>query len=121
MKKQFVNTIFTSVLLSSILISCSSSKKATDSDKMMTQRVSYERDLKPIIQRSCAPCHFPEKGKKEHLDTYEKVADHIGDILFMVQLPADNPKFMPYESKKQPLTAEEIELFKTWKKEGMGK
>ncbi|TNE70647.1 hypothetical protein EP331_11435 [bacterium] len=101
-----------------VFAACKSSEKMAEP---MVQTVSYERDIKPIMQRSCAPCHFPEKGRKKHLDTYEAVSANISEIIYMVSLPADNEKFMPFEGKKQALSETEIEMFKLWKKEGKGK
>jgi hypothetical protein len=104
------------------LLSCKSTEKTTtDSEKPMVQTVSYERDIKPIMIRSCTPCHYPEKGRKKQLDTYEAVSDNVSQIIKMVSLDPSDEHFMPYESKKQPLSEQEIELFKTWKAEGKGK
>jgi hypothetical protein len=104
---------------------CSSSKKMATSDKApsapqkATATVFYQRDIMPIMQASCAPCHFPEKGKKLPLDTYAAVKQNIDAILYRVQLSPSESKFMPLDSKKPPFTPEQIQLLKQWKKEGM--
>jgi len=120
MKRNSILCLWTFSLLG--LISCKSIEKtSSDSEKQMTQTVSYQTDIKPIMMRSCSPCHFPEKGRKKHLDTYEAVSGSITQIIKMVSLDPSDEYFMPFESKKQPLSEQEIELFETWKAEGKGK
>jgi hypothetical protein len=81
--------------------------------------VSYAKDIAPLVARSCAPCHFPEKdGKKIALDDYKSVKQNLSDMLQLVQLPDTDEHFMPFKKKKQPLSAEEIELWKNWARGG---
>ncbi len=94
---------------------CSSSKKA---QKSLTV-VSYEKDVAPIMQTSCAPCHFPPDGKKEALNTYDAVKTHYDDLIARVKLPHDNKDFMPFKSKKPPLSDTAINLLEQWKIQGM--
>lgn len=77
--------------------------------------VTYATDVAPIIQDRCTPCHFPETGKKKFLDTYVAARDNIDSILYRVQLPKDHPKFMPFKSKKEPLSDSLINVLKLWK------
>ncbi len=85
------------------------------------QVVSYEKNIMPIVVRSCSPCHFPEEGNKKMLNTYEAVRDNIADIVDRVQLPADEARFMPFKSKKEPLSKSEIGELKKWMAQGMPK
>lgn len=84
-------------------------------------QVSYERDLLPLMQRSCTPCHFPDQGRVKMLDTYEATKTNINGIIYRVELPAEDKNFMPFKSKRQALSAEEIALFKEWMAQGMPK
>jgi hypothetical protein len=95
--------------------SCTSSKKATAPN---LSAVSYEKDIKPIMIASCTPCHFPDEGKKKHLDTYQAVSANIDEIIKRVKLPEDHEDFMPFKLKKPAFTAEQIALFETWKESG---
>ena len=95
---------------------CTPSKKAAKSEDAT---ISYANDIKPIMERSCTPCHFPEKGRVEMLDTYEKTKSHVNEIIKRVELPKDERGFMPYMSKKTPLSKAEINLFKTWLSQDM--
>ena len=81
--------------------------------------ISYARNIQPIMVQSCTPCHYPEKGKKELLDTYDATARYIDDIIYRIQLPPDSVAFMPFKSKKMPLTTDEIQLFIDWRDAGL--
>lgn len=83
--------------------------------------VSYSDHIKPMLENSCTPCHYPEKGKKKLLNTYEAVAEDIDEIIYRVQLPSDSSEFMPYKSKKLPLSAVEIQVLKNWNDQGLGR
>ena len=79
----------------------------------------YVTDVAPIIKDRCTPCHFPESGKKKQLDSYTAVSTNIDDILTRVQLPHTDPKFMPFKSKKEPLSDSLVMVIKLWKEGGM--
>jgi hypothetical protein len=102
---------------------CTTSRTAASGTpaKAEMATVSYERDVAPIIQGRCAPCHFPDGGKVKHLDTYGAAADNIDYILHRVQLPHDADGFMPFKSKKEPLDADQIKLLADWKAGGMAR
>jgi hypothetical protein len=107
----FVAALF----LVSFLQNCKSAK-----DKYVAPTaITYTKDVAPIIQTSCTPCHFPPEGKKEALNTYETVKDNIAEIIETVQLPKENHRFMPFKSKKPPLTESQIAVLVTWQKDGM--
>lgn len=102
---------------------CKTSKQATtaksSSDIPPEELVSYTEDIRPIMVRSCTPCHFPDKGKKKYLDTYKATRNNINDIIARCELPVDDPDYMPFKSKKPALTTEEIGMLKTWVAQGM--
>ncbi|MBD0830889.1 hypothetical protein [Aestuariibaculum sediminum] len=95
------------------------SSQATTVNKEAT--ISYEKHIVPVMERSCAPCHFSESGKKKFLDTYGAVKNNIDDIIARVELPVAEKKYMPYKSKKPALTNEEINMLKQWVSEGFMK
>jgi hypothetical protein len=96
---------------------CSSSKKAKKSETV----VSYEKDVVPILQASCTPCHFPPGGKKAALNTYDSVKFYYDDLIARVKLPSTNDKFMPFKSKKPALSDTAINVLEQWKKQDMPK
>ncbi|MDX1684226.1 MAG: hypothetical protein R3275_03260 [Saprospiraceae bacterium] len=103
-----------------ILSNCGSSKKATtENDVKPETMISYETDIRPLMLRSCTPCHFPEKGFKRMLHTYEDTRENIEEIMIRIQLPESDEKFMPFKEKKPSLSEEEIRVFKLWVSQGM--
>ena len=91
---------------------CKSSKKAISYKNEVT--VTYTKNIAPLLERSCTPCHFPEQGKKKMLNTFEAVKENIDDILRRVQLTETDKDYMPFKSKKPALSVDEIDLLKTW-------
>ena len=98
---------------------CSTSKKSMSDKKMAEPRVSYVTDIAPIMAERCTPCHFPNGGKKKYLDTYAAVSENIDDIIYRIDLPIDSSRFMPFKSKKEPLSDSLIQVFKMWKAQKM--
>lgn len=98
---------------------CSTSKNAAANKKKKVPMLSWQTDISPVMQVRCTPCHFPETGKKKFLDTYTATRDNIDSILYRIQLTPDNPKFMPWKSKKEPLSDSLIQVFKLWKEQQM--
>jgi hypothetical protein len=114
MRKLFIITLFFSFL---ILPFCTISKKAAST----STGISYERDIAPIISDRCTPCHFPDRGKKKFLDTYGAVRNNIDDIIARVQMDPSEEEFMPFKSKKEPLSDSLIQVLVSWKDSGMGR
>src|SRR6516162_9050119 len=85
--------------------------------------VTFNRDLAPIVFRSCAPCHHPGEAGPFSLLTYGDVKSHARQIADVTQkriMPPWLPE--PGEWKFNDdlhLSAEEISLFKKWVEEGM--
>ena len=111
MKSLLISALLLSLLL---LTFCTSSKKIVSTPVAELPDIRYQKDIMPIMQAHCTPCHFPERGRKKMLDTYAAVKENIDDIIYRVGLPTDHEKFMPFKSKKQPLTDSLILVFKQW-------
>lgn len=111
------------IILSFTIVGCKTSQPtATEkpaSDIPPEDLVSYAEDIRPIMVRSCTPCHFPDKGRKKYLDTYKATRNNIDAIIARCELPVDHPDYMPFKSKKPALTSEEITMLKTWIEQGM--
>ena len=128
MNKQFINKAILLAGTIIILVACATVDKTEAvlpepavmvPSQEVDPGISYARNIQPIMVASCAPCHYPEKGKKELLDTYDATARFIDDIIYRIQLPPDSLEFMPFKSKKMPLTLDEIQLFIDWRDAGM--
>ncbi len=93
--------------------------KTTSYKTSDTIKVSYKKDIVPIMQTSCTPCHFPPDGRVEPLDTYEAVQNNIADVIERIKLPKEHRKFMPYQSKKPVVSDSLIVVMETWLKQNM--
>ncbi len=97
--------------------------------------VTYEKDIKPILEKSCVKCHSGEKAKaKLHLDSLEgaiKGGKEGPDIIpgksgqsplvYAVAHVGDEDDFMPPPKNKAnigPLTAEQVGLIRAWIDQG---
>jgi hypothetical protein len=87
--------------------------------------VNYSRDIKPILAGHCYACHGPdEKKRKAHLrldvrvEAVKKVirpGDAAGSRLVRRVSSHDEDEVMPPPaSRKEPLTAHEIDLLRRW-------
>lgn len=90
------------------------------------KKVSYEKDLMPIFEKSCNKCHGPKKQKGglrldsiKHLKTGAKSgqvavsgAPDESLLYTLTILPEEDDNIMP--SKGDPLTKEETELIRLW-------
>jgi hypothetical protein len=98
-------------------------------------RVSFQKDVYPILENNCLTCHTPPHGKgylKTHLNmqSYETLMQ--GTVYGQVVLPGDSRHSilnmlvegrveasmrMPHERDK-PLTQREIEVLRLWVEQG---
>lgn len=91
---------------------CSSSKKAADASK-----VSYAKNVQPIIQASCSPCHIPPQGRAKALNTYDAAKAHADEMIVRIKRNPDEKGFMP--AKHPKLSADTIAVFERWKETGL--
>lgn len=98
--------------------------------------VTYEKDIKPIFEKSCVKCHSGEKAKaKLHLDSLEgalkgnkdgkviEPGDSTKSVLVLAagQALKDEDEWMPPPDNKAkigPLTKEEVSLLRAWVDQG---
>lgn len=97
--------------------------------------VTYEKDIKPIFDKSCVKCHGAEKQKsKLRLDSLQaaiKGGENGPDIIagksdksplvYFVAHVGDEDDFMPppeEKSKVKPLTKEQVGLIRAWIDQG---
>ncbi|MBL8208506.1 MAG: DUF1549 domain-containing protein, partial [Blastocatellia bacterium] len=86
-------------------------------------KVDFVRDIQPILQTSCAPCHFGDKPKAElHLGNKTIALKHLipgnskDSRLVQRLLGEGGEKRMPLG--REALKPEQIELIKRWIDEG---
>ena len=111
MKKIATLAIFATALI--CFSNCHSSKKATKT----APKVTYEANIRPLIETNCSPCHFPDKnGMKKPLNSYTAVKDNIDSMLSRIQRNPADKGFMPFKHPK--LSDSTITVFKQWKADG---
>jgi uncharacterized membrane protein len=97
------------------------------------KQVDYAKDIKPLIERSCAKCHGAEKQKgKYRLDNREAAikGGESGDaaiipgksdkspLVHYISHAVEDMEMPPDPKKNKPLTKEEIGLFRAWIDQG---
>ncbi len=86
--------------------------------------VSFEKDIKPILENHCINCHGPEEPEGTRLDVREDAMDYIeeGDAensaFYEHLISDDEEELMPPPDEENPLTQEQIQLVATWINEG---
>jgi hypothetical protein len=93
--------------------------------------LTYDKDIKPIFEKSCFKCHGPEKQKaKLRLDSLEaaKKGSENGPVfeagksekaLLVHSISGlDKDIMMPPEDKGDPLTKEQVGLIRAWIDQG---
>ena len=124
------------VLTLSWLAATAADKKDVDVSKLPPasdkKGLSYEKDIKPIFEKTCFKCHGPEKQKaKLRLDSLEaalkgsengKVIDSGKSaksvLVHNIARIGDEDDWMPPEGKGDPLTKEQIGLIRAWIDQG---
>ena len=98
-----------------LIIACSRKNTASTS----IQKITYSKDVMPILQASCTPCHFPSQGGRvASFDGYDATKIHLDQMITRVQLDSTNPKFMPFKHKRPSLTPAQIDTLKRWGSDG---
>ena len=103
------------VLVASVTVFqfCSSSKKAAAEPAKLT----YAKNVHPVIQGSCSPCHIAGQGKAKALNNYAAAKEEINDILTAINKNPGEKGFMPMRHAKLPDST--IALFARWKETGL--
>lgn len=95
--------------------------------------VTFDADIKPLMERSCTKCHGEEKQKaKLRLDSRDAVLAGARDhpilvagkseeskiVLAVAKATEEEDEWMPPPDKAQELSAEEIGLLRAWIDQG---
>jgi hypothetical protein len=100
-----------------IFYNCHGSKKATSS--MAARKLTYESDLKLVVEVNCTPCHIPGKGgNKKAYDNFANISKDIDEMIRRIDLNPTDRGFMPFR-KPTKLSDSTINVFKKWKADGM--
>lgn len=104
-------TLFLILILT--LISCNKSDLVQD----VNTKITYQKDIKPLIAGSCIPCHLPPDGFKTFFNTYDVTKSNIDEMIRRIQLPRADTLSMPW--RRPALTNIQIQKFIQWKIDGL--
>lgn len=115
--------------LSRLLAVCGLAMVWTDVAVAAPGKVSFQRDIKPILAHRCFTCHGPDEAERKgdlRLDLREealkgaiKAGDAKGSALYERITSTDAEVVMPPPAGKKPaIKPEEAELFRRWIDEG---
>ena len=106
-------TFLTALIATAIVFyNCHSSKKAT------AHKLTYDGNLKAVIEANCSPCHIAGKGNKKPYDNYANVKSDIDEMIRRINLDPLDRGFMPFK-KPAKLPEETIAAFKKFKADGL--
>ena len=132
MMKSSDGIILVASLLVTLCCGCNSQTPPTTPDgPAETQRVDFAKEVFPILERSCFPCHGPKMSPasmagfrvdlEEHAVGRGKIVpgDPNESLLIERLLTEQESKRMPpLKSDNPQLNAQQIDLLKRWIKEG---
>jgi nitrate/TMAO reductase-like tetraheme cytochrome c subunit len=105
--------LFVLVALVTVFQFCSSSKKAASE----SLNVTYAKNVQPIIQANCSPCHIPPQGRAKALNSYDAAKTHADEIITRIKKNPEEKGFMP--AKHPKLSDSTIAVFERWKESGL--
>lgn len=112
--------IVTIIFATFALQNCNTAKK-TAVTPVANPTYTYSRDILPIVNMHCTPCHTGTTTKEVRLDQYDVAVKEVNDMIRLTSLSPTNPKFMPHKNKKPALSTEQIDMLKKWRDEGTPK
>jgi mono/diheme cytochrome c family protein len=131
MNQKLVSSVLAAVILGSVLArAIAAESKETDSKEV--SKISYYREIRPILQANCQGCHQPAKAKGGYIMTEFKrllsggdtegaaivVAHPEKSALLKMITPQDGEVRMP--KGKPPLMESEVALIQKWIPAGRG-
>ncbi len=107
------------LILAVMFSNCGSSKKSTTATGTAPAHadITFERNVLPVIQSRCSPCHIAGQGKKTPLDQYGNAKSDIDDMINRISKQKGEHGFMPMRGER--LAENEIQILKDWKAQGL--
>lgn len=87
-------------------------------------KVDFANSIKPIFENHCISCHGPTEAENFRIDVVDEAMDYIeagsseDSDIYLSLVSDDEEVLMPPPDDDNPLTAEQIQLVKTWIDEG---
>jgi len=106
------------VFLAILSIACESRTYEEISDKTpIAQLVTYNKDVKPIIDANCISCHSPGGSASfQPLTGYNQVKNNIDKIIDRINRPTGDPQKMPQGGS---LSSSQTMIITKWKTDGL--
>ncbi|MPS65788.1 MAG: hypothetical protein E2589_12970 [Chryseobacterium sp.] len=104
--------------LATILIACESrTYEEISGSTSIVEKVTYNKDVKPLIDANCIVCHSAGGAASfQPWTSYTQVKNHIDNILDRIQRPVGDPQKMPQGGALSP---SQINIFIKWKTDGL--
>lgn len=104
--------------LATVLIACESRTYEEISDKTpIVELVTYNKDVKPIIEANCIICHSPGGAASfQPWTSYNQVKNNIDKIIDRINRPVGDPQKMPQGGSLSP---SQITIITKWKADGL--
>lgn len=102
------------LLFAAALTACESRTYEEISDNTpITQVVTYNKDVKPIIESNCISCHSPGP---QALTNYTQVKSNVNNIIDRISRANGDPQKMPQGGSLSPA---QINIITKWKADGL--
>ena len=118
----FAGVIGSLTAIMAALAGCRGSKSASIREET-ARRVTFTRDIAPIVFQQCTPCHRPEESAPFSLITYQDVRQRARAIVAATErrvmppwLP--QPGYAEFAGERR-LTSAQIETFRRWQEDGV--
>lgn len=106
------------ISLALVSIACESRTYEEISDKTpVTELVTYNKDVKPIIEANCIICHSAGGAASfQPFTSYNQVKNNIDNIINRISRPIGDPQKMPQGGSLSP---SQIKIITKWKADGL--
>lgn len=86
-------------------------------NETITDIVTYNKNIKTIVDANCVVCHSPTGSASfQPFTNYNQVKNNIDNIINRIQRPNGDPQKMPQGGS---LSANQIDFFIKWKADGL--
>lgn len=87
-------------------------------EEVVAPKITFEKDIKPIVQTRCTPCHLAGGANPNKWEEYAQAKAKVATILDRIQRTPGSAGFMPRNATAQ-IPAEEIAKIKQWQADGL--
>lgn len=112
--KLFCWSLIIVTAVSITVISCAEHNIPLVVECLNNEEVSYNDDVKPIVETVCTGCHNAGFGDRNWL-VFSNFQNHASEVRRRITLPSDHPDHMP---RSGSLTSEQIQTIICWVDQG---